>query len=388
MIKLAIDLGSSVTKIYRADAGSGVVLAEPSCVAVSGVNREITAIGKDAKKLVGKTAEFTEIVFPVYEGEIVDMRLAEAMLKEFLSRIGIRPSVLKRSFTVFSVPCGASAKLREDYAALAEECGLKRLCFVEAPFLAALGADAVLSEANPVFCLDIGGGVTNAAVLSLDGIIAGLSMNVGGNNMDANIIDRIEACKGLHIGALTAERVKNEIGSLAVGARGATVVEGSLVSAMRPGSVSVQASEIEPCIRIYIDKILEYASLVLQKTARGSRGGGQQQRRISLGRRREALFRARIYREETRHEDPCLRRTAVCRRDGRRSGGAGRTDSRKNRQRDGRLSPFFFCADFRLRSFVLCIYRIPEQINYFCRLCGEGRNGQAAFVNFVSAGGI
>ena len=265
MIKLAIDLGSSVTKIYRADAGSGVVLAEPSCVAVSGVNREIKAIGKDAKKLVGKTAEFTEIVFPVYEGEIVDMRLAEAMLKEFLSRIGIRPSVLKRSFTVFSVPCGASAKLREDYAALAEECGLKRLCFVEAPFLAALGADAVLSEANPVFCLDIGGGVTNAAVLSLDGIIAGLSMNVGGNNMDANIIDRIEACKGLHIGALTAERVKNEIGSLTVGARGATVVEGSLVSAMRPGSVSVQASEIEPCIRIYIDKILEYASLVLQK---------------------------------------------------------------------------------------------------------------------------
>ena len=265
MIKLAIDLGSSVTKIYRADAGSGVVLAEPSCVAVSGVNHEIKAIGKDAKKLVGKTAEFTEIVFPVYEGEIVDMRLAEAMLKEFLSRIGIRPSVLKRSFTVFSVPCGASAKLREDYAALAEECGLKRLCFVEAPFLAALGADAVLSEANPVFCLDIGGGVTNAAVLSLDGIIAGLSMNVGGNNMDANIIDRIEACKGLHIGALTAERVKNEIGSLAVGARGATVVEGSLVSAMRPGSVSVQASEIEPCIRIYIDKILEYASLVLQK---------------------------------------------------------------------------------------------------------------------------
>ena len=148
MIKLAIDLGSSVTKIYRADAGSGVVLAEPSCVAVSGVNREIKAIGKDAKKLVGKTAEFTEIVFPVYEGEIVDMRLAEAMLKEFLSRIGIRPSVLKRSFTVFSVPCGASAKLREDYAALAEECGLKRLCFVEAPFLAALGADAVLSEAT------------------------------------------------------------------------------------------------------------------------------------------------------------------------------------------------------------------------------------------------
>ena len=262
MVKLAIDLGSSVTKIYRADAGSGIVLAEPSCVAVSSPDREVKAIGKDAKKLVGKTAEYTEIVFPVYEGEIADMRLAVVMLKEFLSRIGIRAG---RAFALFSVPCGASAELIADYAALAEEGGLKRLCFVEASYLAALGADAVLSESNPVFCLDIGGGVTNAAVLSLDGVIAGLSMNIGGNNMDANIIDRIEKCKGLHIGALTAERVKNEIGSLATGARGTTVAEGSLVGAMRPGSASVRAEEIEPCIRTYIDKILEYAMLVLEK---------------------------------------------------------------------------------------------------------------------------
>ena len=141
MIKLAIDLGSSVTKIYRADASNGIVLAEPSCVAVSGMEREIKAIGKEAKKLMGKTAEFTEIVFPVYEGEIVDGRLAAVMLKEFLSRIGIKSSRLKRSETVFSVPCGASARLKADYAALAEECGLKKVRFVEVPFLAALGAD-------------------------------------------------------------------------------------------------------------------------------------------------------------------------------------------------------------------------------------------------------
>ena len=144
MIKLAIDLGSSVTKIYRADASNGIVLAEPSCVAVSGMEREIKAIGKEAKKLMGKTAEFTEIVFPVYEGEIVDMRLAAAMLKEFLARIGIKSARLKRSETLFSVPCGASEGLKADYAALAEECGLKKIRFAEAPFLAALGADAVL----------------------------------------------------------------------------------------------------------------------------------------------------------------------------------------------------------------------------------------------------
>lgn len=265
MIKLAIDLGSSLTKIYRADASNGVVLAEPSCVAVGVADGEIKAIGKDAKKLVGKTAEFTEIVFPVYEGEIVNERLAAVMLKEFLSRIDAKPSLLRRSETVFSVPCGASERLKSDYASLAEECGLRRVRFVEVPFAAAIGADVVLGEANPVFCIDVGGGVTNVAVLSLDGVIAGLSMNIGGSNMDANVIDRIAECKGLKIGALTAERVKNEIGSLATGARGATVVEGSLSATSRPGAASVSASEIAPCIQVYIDKILEYASVVLEK---------------------------------------------------------------------------------------------------------------------------
>ena len=265
MIKLAIDLGSSMTKIYRADTGNGIVLVEPSCVAVSGEEREIKAIGKQAKKLIGKTAEYTSIVFPVYEGQIVDGRLAAVMLKEFLNRIGVSSIALKRSEVVFNVPCGASAELLADYRALAQECGIKRACLIETPYLAALGGDAVLSDSNPVFCINVGGGITNIAVVSFDGIIAGLSMNLGGNNMDVNIISKIARTKGLHIGALTAERIKNEIGSLSQNARGATVAEGSSVAAYHPASVSVQAQDIAECIRVYIDKILEYASLVLKK---------------------------------------------------------------------------------------------------------------------------
>ena len=103
MIKLSIDLGSSMTKIYRADASNGIVLAEPSCVAVTGLEREMRAAGKDAKKLVGKTTERTDIVYPIYEGKIVDKRLAAAMLKEFLLRVGLG-SAIKRAETVFSVP--------------------------------------------------------------------------------------------------------------------------------------------------------------------------------------------------------------------------------------------------------------------------------------------
>ena len=264
MWKLAIDLGSSITKIYRADTSSGIVLAEPSCVAVSG-GGEVKAIGKDAKNLTGKTAEYTSIVYPVYEGEIVDLRLAAEMLKAFFKRIGIKQSALSRAQILLSVPCGISDRTLGDYIALTEECGLKKVFFVEQPYLAAVGADLVLTHTDPVFCIDVGGGVTNVAVVSADGIIAGLSMSIGGNNMDANILSRVAKTNGLRIGALTAERIKNEVGSLAVSARGTIVAEGSSVETYRPAAASVQASDITDCIRVYVDKILEYAGAVLRK---------------------------------------------------------------------------------------------------------------------------
>ncbi len=261
MIKLAIDLGSMMTKIYRADTNNGIVLAEPSCVAVVGDLKEIKAIGKDAKNLIGKTAEFTNIIYPIYEGEIVDMRLATEMLKEFLSRIDVKAVALKRAQVLISVPCGISEVSLQAYRALAEECGLRKVWFVEQPYLAALGMGANMGD--PMFCLDIGGGVANAAVVSGDGIIAGLSINIGGNNMDANIIAKVSSKNQLLIGTLTAERIKNEIGTLSPMARGAVVAEGSSTTTGQPASASVQALDIMECIRVYVHKITEYATSVL-----------------------------------------------------------------------------------------------------------------------------
>lgn len=264
MIKLAIDLGSSVTKIYRADGGSGIVLAEPSAVAVDGITGEVKAIGKDAKKLVGKTTEFTEIEFPVYEGEIKNGRLAAEMLTEFLRRVNPDGAAFKKTEVLFALPCGAGDEAKSAYSLLAEECRLKNVYFAEVPYLAALGGEAVLSDSEPVFVMDMGGGNTNIAVLSSEGIIAGLSMNIGGNNMDADIAGRVEKIKSLRVGALTAERLKNEIGSLSPEARGATVAEGINVLQFRPAGVSVQAGEIADCISVYFDKAVEYASYVLK----------------------------------------------------------------------------------------------------------------------------
>lgn len=264
MWKLAIDLGSSMTKIYRADTSSGILLAEPSCVAVGGEERQVKAIGKEAKSLIGKTAEYTSIIYPIYEGEIVNLPLATAMLTKFLSKIGIKAAALKRAQVVIGVPCGASQTLLTDYALLAEECGLKKVFFVEQPYLAVLGSGVVLSNSDPVFCMDIGGGITNVAVVSNDGIIAGVSMNIGGNNIDASIISRVARTYNLKIGALTAERLKNGACTLQ-NPRGTMVAEGSSVETSRPTAVSVHASELSDCVRMYIDKILEYSFAVLRK---------------------------------------------------------------------------------------------------------------------------
>ncbi|MBQ8283579.1 MAG: rod shape-determining protein [Clostridia bacterium] len=266
MIKLAIDLGSSMTKIYRADTNNGVVLAEPSCVAVAGEGdeREIKAIGKEAKNLIGKTAEVTNILYPVYEGEIVDVPLAVSMLKEFLARIGVKGSLTRRAQVLFSVPCGIGETTLMAYKALAEECDLKKVWYVEQPYLAAFGAGAVI-EGDPIFCLDIGGGVSNAAVVSIDGLVAGISMNVGGNNMDANIITRVSNKYKLLIGTLTAEKIKNEIGTLAPVARGSRVASGRSMETCQPTSVSVEAEDVTEDIRVYIKKVVEYATTVLWK---------------------------------------------------------------------------------------------------------------------------
>ena len=260
MIKLAIDLGSSMTKIYRADTNNGIVLAEPSCVAVVGEDREVRAVGKEAKNLIGKTAELTNIFYPVYEGEVIDVRLASIMLKEFLARVGVKASAVKRTQVLLSVPCGISEQTLSGYRDLLEECGLRKFYFVEQPYLAALGAGF---GGEPVFCLDIGGGVTNAAVVSADGIISGLSINVGGNNIDSDIIVKISENKQLLIGAITAERIKNEIATLENTARGSVVAEGSSTTTYQPASVSIQAGEITESVRIYIRKACEYAAAVL-----------------------------------------------------------------------------------------------------------------------------
>ncbi len=258
MLKLAIDFGTSVTKIFK--IGSGIVLSEATCVTVTRDTREIRAFGNEAKRLLGKTADATEVCFPVYEGEIVDERLAAALLEFFLSKVSRRGVE-----ALFCVPCGFSPDSRAAFLRVAKSAGVARAEFVETPYLAVLGHDAPLSESNPVFAIDMGAGKTSLAAFSLDGIIAGLTMNVGGSNMDIHIIDHIAENYRLKIGSATSEKLKNSVGSLIESDNQSCIINGRDVETGRPRSVAVSSGDVLLPIRVYVDKVIEYAEIVLRK---------------------------------------------------------------------------------------------------------------------------
>jgi rod shape-determining protein MreB len=261
--KLAIDFGSVNTNIYV--LGGGLVLSEPTVAAVSLDGKsEVKAVGEDARKLIGKTAKNTKIVFPVFEGEIVNEKVAVGLLSSFLKKVGVKNSLVGCQ-VLFSVPCGVSADMILKLKKVAKGCGVGKVAFAEAPLLSALGQRIPLNESSPCFVIDMAGGVTNIAALSLDGIIAGISVNFGANKISADIMDFIAEKYGLQIGLLTAEKLKKEIGSLAVNDALATVVNGRDLQTGSPRSVAIKAMDIREPVLKYYDKIAELSVAVLKK---------------------------------------------------------------------------------------------------------------------------
>ncbi len=263
MDKISIDFDSLYTNIYK--LGSGLVLSEPT-VATVGVDGkgEIKAIGIDAKKLIGKTAEKTKIVFPVFEGEIVNEKVASKLLNAFLNKIGITSKIFGAQ-AIISVPCGASAEMIDKYENVAKSSGISKVCFAEAPILSALGQRLPLNDFSPCFLIDMAGGTTNIAALSLDGIIAGFSVNFGANKVSTDIIDYVAETYGLQIGLLTAERLKKEIGSLMDDDGLVTVVNGRDIISGSPRAVSLKAVDLLIPVKKYYEKVLELATSLLTK---------------------------------------------------------------------------------------------------------------------------
>jgi rod shape-determining protein MreB len=208
--KLGIDLGTANTLVYL--PGKGIVLNEPSVVAVSEQDNTILAIGIEAKEMIGKTPENIIVYRPMKDGVIADYRVTEAMLRYFISKTLGKYNLFKPDVMV-SVPAGITSTERRAVVEAAIRAGAKNAYVVKEPILAAIGAGIPIQESRGYMIMDIGGGTTDVAVIALGGIVASTSVKCAGDKIDQAITDYIKKTFNLAIGDKTAEAIKIKIGA-------------------------------------------------------------------------------------------------------------------------------------------------------------------------------
>ncbi|HXK35073.1 MAG TPA: rod shape-determining protein, partial [Candidatus Paceibacterota bacterium] len=208
--KLGIDLGTANTLVFV--PGKGVILNEPSVVAVSDPGNKILAIGVEAKEMIGKTPDSIIAYRPMKDGVIADYRVTEAMLRYFINK-ALGPFNLFRPDVMISVPAGVTSTERRAVIEAAIKAGAKNAYVVKEPILAAIGAGIPIQESRGHMVVDIGGGTTDVAVISLGGIVSCTSVKCAGNKIDQAIADFIKKKFNLGIGDRTAEEVKIKIGA-------------------------------------------------------------------------------------------------------------------------------------------------------------------------------
>ncbi|MFA6514989.1 MAG: rod shape-determining protein [Candidatus Paceibacterota bacterium] len=208
--KLGIDLGTANTLVYL--PGKGIVLNEPSVVAVSEQDNTILAIGLEAKSMIGKTPESIIVYRPMKDGVIADYRVTEAMLRYFITKTLGKYNLFKPDVMV-SVPAGITSTERRAVVEAAIRAGAKNAYVVKEPILAAIGAGIPIQESKGYMIMDIGGGTTDVAVIALGGIVASTSVKCAGDKIDQAITDYIKKTFNLAIGDRTAEAIKMKIGA-------------------------------------------------------------------------------------------------------------------------------------------------------------------------------
>ena len=209
---MAVDLGTANTLVYV--KGKGIILDEPSVVAVAIANgkRQVLAVGEEAKLMVGRTPGNIQAIRPLRDGVIADFDIAEEMIKHFIHKIH-RRHAFARPQIIICVPSGSTAVERRAIQESAESAGARRVFLIEESMAASIGAGLPVTEPTGSMVVDIGGGTTEVAVISLGGIVYARSVRVGGDKMDDAIIAYVRRKHNLLIGEASAEKIKKEIGS-------------------------------------------------------------------------------------------------------------------------------------------------------------------------------
>jgi rod shape-determining protein MreB len=264
---LAIDLGTANTLVYA--KGRGIVSSEPSVVAVQmdgrGVDR-VRAVGKEAKSMLGRTPGSIRAVRPLKEGVIADFEVAEAMLRYFIKRAHNRSMLLKPRI-VISVPSGITEVEKRAVRESAISASARDVFLVEEPMAAAIGAGLPITEPSGNMIIDIGGGTTEVAVISLAGVVYANSVRVGGDKMDEAILNYIKRKYNLLIGERTAELIKIEIGTAYPSDEPRTMpVKGRDLVAGVPKTMEISSEDIRGALVEPVNTIVEAAKIALERT--------------------------------------------------------------------------------------------------------------------------
>ncbi|RJF85817.1 rod shape-determining protein [Sphingomonas cavernae] len=266
---MAIDLGTANTVVYL--SGSGIVLNEPSVVAIetrNGVKR-VKAVGSDAKLMMGKTPDNIQAIRPLRDGVIADIDVAEQMIKHFITKAhGGSSRMPRRPEIVICVPSGSTKVERRAIRDAASNAGASRVYLIEEPMAAAIGAGLPVTEPIGAMVVDIGGGTTEVAVLSLRGLAYSNSVRVGGDKMDEAISSYIRRKHNLMIGEATAERIKHSIGSAIIPAKDGPVlrVKGRDLVAGVPKEIAITQTEIAEAITEPVSQIVQAVRMALEYT--------------------------------------------------------------------------------------------------------------------------
>lgn len=266
---MGIDLGTANTLVYV--KGRGIVLNEPSVVAIANTRgkRQVLAVGDEAKLMLGRTPGNIQAIRPLRDGVIADFEVAEEMIKHFIRKVHNRRSFANPQI-IICVPSGSTAVERRAIQESAESAGARRVFLIEEPMAAAIGAGLPVTEPTGSMVVDIGGGTTEVAVLSLGGIVYSRSVRVGGDKLDEAIINYIRRYHNLLIGESTAERIKKEIGSAAPPEDGegrVSEIKGRDLMYGVPKEIVITERQIAESLSEPVSAILEAVKVALENTA-------------------------------------------------------------------------------------------------------------------------
>lgn len=266
---LSIDLGTANTLIYVKDRG--IVLNEPSVVSIQndpkGGGKVIVAVGTEAKRMLGRTPGSIVTVRPMKDGVIADFTYTEMMLEHFIRKVHDNRFLRPSPRVLVCVPFGSTQVERRAIKESAESAGARSVETVPEPMAAAIGAGLPVHEARGSMILDIGGGTSEVAVVSLNGIVYAASVRMGGDKFDEAIIHYVRRNYGVHIGEVTAERVKLEIGTAYPEARvRETIVRGQNLSEGVPRGITLNSNEIHEALQEPLQAIVGMVRLALEQT--------------------------------------------------------------------------------------------------------------------------